>query len=137
MNFFKKIKLLYLPFLLISFCMWVLYNFLNWLFIIHLEVISIKDIIVNFGLPLALPWIPILFYLKPKLKLLKLTTKGGYNWLGFYVVVPIYNNAVDTANVVSWLGLKYSRTIKNNLEDKEKKDAYHAFEDKCQKNLMM
>ena len=212
MNFSKKIKLFYIPFLLTAFCMWILYTFLNWLLIIHLEVISIKEIIVNFGLPLALPWIPILFYFKPKLKLLKLTTKGGYSWMGFYVVmlwiilfvpatiaqhyiqtasgkltvlqniaevdslpktkyytvkefyikkknigthssfevtgkhsenfnmniyvvVPMYRNYIDTTHVISWLGLTYSKRINNNLEQKEKEDAYQIFADDSQKEF--
>ena len=212
MIFFKKIKLLYIPFLLTAIGMWILYTFLNWLFVIHLEVLSIKEVIVNFGLPLALPWIPILFYIKPKLKLLKLTTKGGHSWMGFYLVmlwiilfvpatiaqhyiqtatgkltqlqniteidslpktkyytvkefyiekknigthtsfevtgkhnenfniniyvaVPMYRNYVDTTHVISWLGLTYSKRIGNNLEQKEKEDAYEAFAEESQKEF--
>ncbi|HSY60504.1 MAG TPA: rhomboid family intramembrane serine protease [Cytophaga sp.] len=212
MNFSKRIKLLYLPFLLTAFCIWILYTFLNWLLIIHLELISIKDIIVNFGIPLALPAIPMFFYLRPKFKFLNLITAKGKSWSDFYmfilwlilaaptmiaqnyietatgkltvlqhlnqldslpktkyysvkdvyidknrigshtvfevsgkhnenldmyiyVVVPMCNNSFDTTNVVSWLGLKYSKTIKTNLEDKEKEDAYQAFADECQKEF--
>jgi len=212
MNFSKKIKLLYIPFLLAAIGMWVLYTFLNWLFIIHLELISIKDIIVSFGIPIALPAIPVLFYLRPKFKLLNLTTAKGKSWDDFYmfilwiilagptmiaqnyietatgkltelqhisqlgslaktkyysvkdvfidknkiashtafevsgkhnenldmyiyVIVPMYNNAFDTANVPSWLGLKYYKSIKSNLEDKEKEEAYQAFADESQKEF--
>jgi rhomboid protease GluP len=212
MNFFKKIKLLYIPFLLSAIGMWVLYTFLNWLLIIDLEVISVKDIIVNFGLPLTLPVIPIVFYLRPKLKLLNLNTKSGKSWDDFYmfilwlilaaptmiaqeyietatgkltelqnihqldslpktkyysikdvyieknnigtytafevsgkhneyfdmdiyVTVPMYPNVYDTARVISWLGVTYSKSISNNLEDKEKEDAYQAFAEESQKKF--
>jgi rhomboid protease GluP len=208
-HFSKKIRVLFLPFLISSIGLCLGYTFLNWLLIINLEVISVKDVIVDFGLPLVLPAIPVLFYLRPKLKLLNLTTKKGKSWIDFYtfilwvaivvpmlisqnyietatgaltplknisqldslpktkyysvedvyieknnigtnsvsevsgkhnenfdmyiyVTVPMYRSATDTTEVISWLGLNYSKSIKNNLEDKEKEDAYAKFADGCQ-----
>lgn len=212
MNFSKKIKLLYVPFLLSSIGFCALYTFLNWLLIIRLEVISVKEVIVNFGLPIVLPGILMLVYLRPKLKLLNLTTKQGKSrddlymivlWIilfipvmitqhyvsaaagtltelqhisqldslpktkfysikdvyieknnigahtafeisgkhnenfdmDIYVVVPMYDNASDTSNATAWLGLTYSKTVSNNLEEKEKEEAYQKFAEESQKEF--
>ncbi|WP_299251482.1 rhomboid family intramembrane serine protease [uncultured Cytophaga sp.] len=208
-DFSKKITLLYIPFLLTSIGLCLGYTFLNWLIIINLELISIKDVIIDFGLPLILPAIPVLFYLRPKLKLLNLSAKKGGSWIDFYtfilwvaisvpiliaqnyietatgeltplknisqldslpktkyysvegvyieknnigtnsvfevsgkhnenfdmyiyVTVPMYRSATDTTEVISWLGLNYSKSIKNNLEDNEKEEAYTAFANQTQ-----
>ncbi|HEX8549423.1 MAG TPA: rhomboid family intramembrane serine protease [Cytophagaceae bacterium] len=92
-TFTKKIKLLYIPFLLSSVGLCVLYSFLNWLFIIKLQLFSIKEFIVDFGIPMALPAIPIFLYLRPKLKLLDLKTKKG-SWGDFYIFILWFALAV-------------------------------------------
>lgn len=67
----EKIRLIYLPFLTITACFVITYTFLHWLFFIKTNLISLKEDIVNFWLPFGLPWIPILIWLRPRIKLLK------------------------------------------------------------------
>lgn len=77
----KKFKLIYLPFLVMSISFIVLYTFLNWLLFIKTNTFSVKEDIVNFWLPFALPWIPVLLWLRPRIKLISL--KGGNDNLPF------------------------------------------------------
>ena len=55
-TFTKKLKLFYIPYLLTAIGLCGLYTFLNWLLIINLQLFSVKEIIVNFGIPFGLPW---------------------------------------------------------------------------------
>ncbi|WKW45458.1 rhomboid family intramembrane serine protease [Myroides sp. JBRI-B21084] len=73
----KKLRLIYLPFLVMTISFIVLYSFLNWLLFIKTNTFSIKEDIVNFWLPFGLPWIPVLLWLRPRIKLLKLTSGNG------------------------------------------------------------
>ena len=73
----KKLKLIYLPFLVMAISFMLLYTFLNWLLFIKTNTLSIKEDVINFWLPLGLPWIPVLIWLRPRIKLLKLTGGNG------------------------------------------------------------
>lgn len=73
----KKLKQIYLPFLVMTISFIVLYTFLNWLLFIKTNTFSIKEDIVNFWLPFGLPWIPVLLWLRPRIKLLRLTGGNG------------------------------------------------------------
>lgn len=73
----KKLKLIYLPFLAMTISFIVIYTSLNWLLFIKTNTLSIKEDIVNFWLPFGLPWIPILIWFRPRIKLLKLTGGNG------------------------------------------------------------
>ena len=81
-NVKKKIRLIYWPFLLLTISFIVLYTFLNWLLFIKTNAFSIKEDIRNFWVPFGLPWIPVLIWLRPRIKLLKLT--GGRGNLHFF-----------------------------------------------------
>ncbi|OYU97391.1 MAG: rhomboid family intramembrane serine protease [Bacteroidetes bacterium B1(2017)] len=98
----KKLKLFYLPFLLTAIALCGLYTFLNWLLLIKLHLFSLKEVVVNFGFPLALPWIPILLYLRPRLKLLDLSTTKG-SWIDFYMIVLWLALATPTIVAQSYL----------------------------------
>jgi membrane associated rhomboid family serine protease len=73
----KKLKHIYSPFLVMTISFIVIYTFLNWLLFIKTNTFSIKEDIVNFWLPFGLPWIPVLLWLRPRIKLLKLTGGNG------------------------------------------------------------
>lgn len=102
----KKLKLFYLPFLFTAIGLCVLYTFLNWLLIIHFKLFSVKEFIVDFGIPFALPWIPILLYLRPRLKLLDLQTKKGSKkdfymvilWLALAIPIIIAQSYIEKAS---------------------------------------
>ncbi|MGQ7945150.1 rhomboid family intramembrane serine protease [Flavobacterium sp. WC2509] len=67
----EKIKLIYLPFLVIIISFISIYTFLHWLLFIKLDFFSVKEIFLKFWLPFGLPCIPVYFFLRPRLKLLK------------------------------------------------------------------
>lgn len=67
-----KFRLIFLPFLLIAISFIGIYSFLDWYFIIQPQITTIKEDIPNYWLPVILPWIPVIIFLRPKLKLLKL-----------------------------------------------------------------
>ena len=89
-NLSKKLKLIYLPILLTAVGYCVLYTFLHWLLFIKLHLFSVKEIYINFIIPFTIIWIPILFYLKRRIKLLDIKKKGDrvFGFL-FIIWVPI------------------------------------------------
>jgi rhomboid protease GluP len=86
-NTLQKLKLLFIPFLISSIGFCLIYTFLNWLLFLKLQLFSVKEIIVDFGIPFILPAIPILFYLRPRLKLLNLQKKKGGTYSDFYMFI--------------------------------------------------
>jgi hypothetical protein len=90
-----KLKLVYKPFIIIAIILTAGYTFLNWLLFIKFHAFSVDEDIVNFWIPFALPWIPILIWLRPRIKLLNLKRKKGdlpglYIFMaGFAMCAPI------------------------------------------------
>ena len=82
-----KLKLIYFPFIIIALSIIIGYSILNWLFVIKLQLFSFNEIITNIGIPFALPWIPILIWLRPRIKLLNLKTKRDNNLPGLYIMI--------------------------------------------------
>ncbi len=76
MDFTKKLKLVFLPFILIVIGFVGVYTFLNWLLIIKLQLIDVKEDLINFWIPFGLPFIPVYFLLRPRLELLVFKAKG-------------------------------------------------------------
>lgn len=64
-----KLRLIYKRFLLIAIGFILVYTFLHWLLFIKAGV-SLKEDLIKFWLPFGLPFIPILIWLRPRLKLL-------------------------------------------------------------------
>lgn len=80
----EKLRLLFLPFVLIAICFVGLYTFLNWLLFIKTDFIPLKEDIIHIWLPFALPWIPVLIWLRPRIKLLAFKNDNasfGYQFL--------------------------------------------------------
>ena len=75
--YIRKINLLLVPFILILVGFCSIYTFLHWLLLIKFHFFSIDEMIVNFGLPFALPIIPIWIWLRPKLGQLNIKDKYG------------------------------------------------------------
>ncbi|MEO7048069.1 MAG: hypothetical protein ABI091_22410 [Ferruginibacter sp.] len=72
-----KLRLIFLPLFFIIVCFIGIYSLLDWYFIIQPQVTSINENITNFWLPIVLPWIPVLIWLRPRLKLLDLKKKSS------------------------------------------------------------
>lgn len=64
-----KLRLIYKPFVLIAIGFILTYTFLHWALFIKAG-IPLKEDIVKFWLPFGLPWVPILIWLRPRIKLL-------------------------------------------------------------------
>jgi membrane associated rhomboid family serine protease len=64
-----KFKLIFKPFLIIAICFIAIYTFLHWALFIKAG-IPLKEEILKFWLPFGLPFIPILIWLRPRIKLL-------------------------------------------------------------------
>lgn len=72
-----KLRIVYGPFLLIAVGCLVGYSFLNWLLIIKTGLFALDEEVVNFWAPFILPWIPIILWLNPRLKALRLSGGNG------------------------------------------------------------
>jgi len=88
-DFFKKIRLIFLPFLAIAIGFILIYTFLHWLLFIKYELFSVKEMFLNFWLPFGLPCIPLYFLLRPKLKTLKFKDDNKSSGFFFLAVCVI------------------------------------------------
>ena len=71
-----KLRLIYKPFVLIAIGFILTYTFLHWALFIKAG-IPLKEDIVKFWLPFALPWIPVLIWLRPRIRLLHFKNNNG------------------------------------------------------------
>ncbi|MFB2777313.1 hypothetical protein ACE02V_19355 [Shewanella xiamenensis] len=82
----KKLQLIYVPFILLCLIFVSGYSLLHWLLIIEFQLLSIDESIINFWLPLILPWPLLFFYLRPRLKLFRFT-KSNSRFIYFVIAV--------------------------------------------------
>jgi rhomboid protease GluP len=75
-NFGAKFRLIFIPFLLITVILVFAYTFLHWLLFIKNIFFNVDEEIINLIVPMILPGIPILIWLRPRIKLLNLATKN-------------------------------------------------------------
>jgi len=73
-NFLTKLKLIYLPFLIIALFVIGIYSFLNWALIIK-EQLPLNQELVNLWLPIGFSILSVAIWLRPRVKLLSLKTK--------------------------------------------------------------
>ncbi len=73
----EKITLIFIPFLKIAIGFVLGYTFLDWLLFIRFHIFLVDDSIYNSIPPLGLPLIPLLIWLRPKIRLLKLVNREG------------------------------------------------------------
>jgi membrane associated rhomboid family serine protease len=64
----------------------VVYSFLNWLLFIRFQVFKVDEDVLNVIVPIVLPGIPISIWLRPRLKLLQLKSKGKDALTGYIVM---------------------------------------------------
>lgn len=87
-----KLFKIYFPFIFFSLGFVALYTFLNWLIIIKLDLIQPREAIVNIVLPMVIPGLFVLFYLRRRIKLLELGEKGldFYTFISWaFFVIPV------------------------------------------------
>ena len=124
----KKLKLIYLPFIVMTILFIVFYTFLNWLLFIKTNTFSLKEDIINFWVPFFLPWIPVLIWLKPRIKILNLTgCKGNLSIL--YQFIAVLAMAVPTIVAQGYME-KASATLTSlesiNQIDKQEQTKYYT-----------
>jgi len=88
---YDKLNITFKPFLLSLIVLLVGYTFLHWIIFIKLEIFQPKEIITNFGIPIFLTGIISWFYLRPRLKILRLKTSR--------------DSLIDLYCIVAWITL--------------------------------
>mgnify|MGYP000876051617 CR=1 FL=1 len=87
-----KIKVIFLPFLLVGIGTILAYGLIRWVFDVQLGLLHIHEKYLNFWVPTALPWIGILIWLRPRLKIVKFSrrrTIDGYINFQFLLAIAI------------------------------------------------
>jgi rhomboid protease GluP len=78
-----KIRLIFIPYLIISIATISIYTFLHWWLLIKNPIFSINQEVATFIIPMLFPGAPVLIWLRPRVKLLNLTTGGKNPLVGF------------------------------------------------------
>ena len=71
-----KLKKIFLPFLLINVGTILSYGLFRWVFDVKLGILKIDVEILDFWMSILLPWVPILLWIRPRLKVLKHRERG-------------------------------------------------------------
>lgn len=82
-----KLKEVYLPFLIVSIGTILFYNLFRWTFDIKLGVLPLKEDLLNFWIPIALPWIPILIWLRRRIRILNVKGKRDNGHFLYQIVM--------------------------------------------------
>ncbi len=109
-GFTDKMRLIYKPFVLIAIGFILIYTLLNWILFIKIE-ISIKEEVPKFWLPIALPWIPILIWLRPRLCLLQIKNENSSFFLQILAWIAITIPTVMTQEYIN----RYINAIRYNF----------------------
>ncbi|KAF2517908.1 rhomboid family intramembrane serine protease [Flavobacterium foetidum] len=99
----QKINILFIPFLITSIGFCAIYTFLNWILLIKLQLFSIKEFVIEFGLPAFLPVIPIVFFFRPRLKILNLKKSNGKSYSDLFIIILWLAIAVPTIIAQNYL----------------------------------
>ncbi|WAC03029.1 hypothetical protein N7U66_05205 [Lacinutrix neustonica] len=90
-----KLKEVYIPFLIVSIGTILFYNLFRWTLDIKLGILPLKENLLNFWIPFALPWIPILIWLRRRIRILNVRGKRDNGYFGYQfamaaaIAVPI------------------------------------------------
>ena len=87
-HFAARIRLIYVPFLVIAISFIVIYSFLHWLLIIKLD-LPLDEDLVHFWLIFGLPFIPVFIWLRPRIRLLVLNEKRNLPFLYQFAAVIV------------------------------------------------
>ena len=120
-----KLKIIYKPFLLIAIGFILTYTFLHWALFIKAG-IPLKEDIVKFWLPFGLPFIPILIWLRPRIKLLHFKNDNGSFGFQFLACIAI---AIPTIIAQEYLITATGKlTVVENVAqiDKTEKTKYYS-----------
>jgi Uncharacterized membrane protein (homolog of Drosophila rhomboid) len=80
-----KLYLIFIPYILTLIGLVAGYTFIHWLFFIKFDLFSLKEVITIFAIPIILAGIAVLFFLRPRFKILNLNKKNSSdNYRDFY-----------------------------------------------------
>jgi|GEM_PF-1944115 len=128
--FKAKLNLIFIPYLIIAFSVIGVYTLFNYIFLIRWEVFLIKKMFVEFFIPVALPWIPLVIWLRPRVKFLKLKVVGRrdpvFNIVFFAGIIIALATGVTQAYVTTATG-KLSTLYYPGEINKHPKTKYYKF----------
>lgn len=87
-----KIKVIFIPFILLELGIVIIYEAIGWLLDIELGVLSLHEDLLNTWLPFIIPWIPIFFWVRPKLNILEYSdwsSSDNYLTIQFFMGLAI------------------------------------------------
>lgn len=82
-NIKTKLQEVYIPFLIVSIGTILFYNIFRWTLDIKLGILPLKKNLLNFWIPFALPWIPILIWMRRRVRILNVRGKGDNGYFGY------------------------------------------------------
>lgn len=100
-NFKTRFRFIYVPFLVVALGFIASYSLLNYILVIRLEM-PLNEDVVNIWLAFVLPWVPLLIWLRPRIKVLILQDKKG-NLPGLYLFVAWLAIAAPTILTQTYL----------------------------------
>ena len=92
----KKFQLIFLKFLYTAVATIAGYTFLHWLLLIKMEMFTIDQEVVNLFIPMIVPGILILTWLRPSVKLLNFANNKGKDPLGLFIFLAWIAIAIPT-----------------------------------------
>ena len=92
----EKIKVIYIPFVLIFIGFISLYTFLHWFLVIDKGLFNLRAETLNLWLPLLLPIIPIFILLRPRIHLLNFKKDDYHFWYQFLALSAISITTIIT-----------------------------------------
>jgi len=88
-DFRIKLKKIYLPFLLVSIGTILFYNLFRWVFDIKLGMLPLKEDLLDIWIPFIIPVLPVLMWLRRRVRILKIKSSNGHFSLQFLMVLAI------------------------------------------------
>ncbi|MFD2147912.1 hypothetical protein [Mucilaginibacter antarcticus] len=102
-DFGIKFQLIIKPFLVIGITSISAYSFIHWWLFVRNEIFAVDEAILNFFVPLATSFIPVLIWLLPRLKLLDFTGKKAKNPVIGYLLMATIAIGVPTVIAQEYL----------------------------------
>jgi rhomboid protease GluP len=120
-----KIREVYLPFLVVSVGTILFYNLFRWTFDIKLGVLPLKQDLLNFWIPFALPWVPILIWLRRRIRVLNIRGKRDNGYFGYQfamvtaiaVLIIVSQNYIEKASF-DLVSISSPYEVKNEINEK-------------------
>lgn len=102
-NIITKLQKVYLPFLIISIGTVLLYTCLRWLLDVKFGIIPLKKDLLDFWIPFGLPWIPILIFLRRRIRILNVRGKNDNGYFLYQTVIAgtIFATLLNTQDYIT------------------------------------